>query len=208
MSDSLDHDRKTSGFSRRSFLKGAGGVAAAGVALETAAGAVQDDVERLDGWVELSLEVNGKTVPVRVQPRTTLLNALRNHTEPPLTGTKLVCDRGTCGACTVHLDGRPVYSCMTLAADATGRAITTVEGLAEDGELSPVQEAFCTHDALMCGFCTPGFLMSVTAALERNPAATEEEVRAACTGNLCRCGTQPHIFAAALAAGRRLQGGR
>ena len=143
-----------------------------------------------------------------MEPRTTLLSALRHHCDPPLTGTKLVCDRGNCGACTVLLDGEPVVSCLVLAADAAGREIRTVEGLAAGDELTPLQEAFCEEDALMCGFCTPGFVMAITACLERNPAAGLEEVKAACAGNVCRCGTYPHIFNAAHAAVRKQRGGR
>jgi xanthine dehydrogenase YagT iron-sulfur-binding subunit len=155
--------------------------------------------------VELELEINGAKQKVSVEPRTTLLNALRNHCTPPLTGAKVVCDRGSCGACTVHLDGQPVYSCMTLAADAVGRQVTTVEGLAKEGELTEVQRALCEHDGSMCGFCTPGFVMSITACLERKPGATLDEIKHACAGNLCRCGTYPHVFEAALAAGRALR---
>jgi xanthine dehydrogenase YagT iron-sulfur-binding subunit len=196
--------------SRRAFLKGAGSVAAAGTALGAMRGVeLESGVERLSGTVELELSINGVKQKVSVEPRTTLLNTLRNHCEPPLTGTKLVCDAGSCGACTVFLDRKPVYACMLLAADCAGREITTVEGLAgSSGALTPVQEAFCEHDALMCGFCTPGFVMSVTACLERNPAASLGEIKRACSGNLCRCGTYPHVFQAARAAGRRLQGGR
>jgi aerobic-type carbon monoxide dehydrogenase small subunit (CoxS/CutS family) len=128
----------------------------------------------------------------------TLLDLLRNRTD--LTGTKEVCDRATCGACTVWLDGTPVYSCMTLAIEAQRREITTIEGLSKGGELTPVQKAFVNCDGLQCGFCTPGFVMSVTALLKQKPKPTEEDVRKACSGNLCRCGTYPRVFAAALEA--------
>ncbi len=195
--------------SRRSFLKGAGGVAAAGSALGAAqALSASQQVERLSGTTEIQLDINGEKFKVRVEPRTSLLNALRNHCEPPLTGTKIVCDRGSCGACTVFVNKQPVYSCMLLAVDCTEKKITTVEGLAVGGKLTHVQEEFVAHDALMCGFCTPGFVMSVTACLEKNPKATREEIQSACSGNLCRCGTYPRIFEAALAAGKKLQGGR
>ncbi len=197
--------------SRRSFLKGASGVAAGGAiaasAKPTSAKAESSRaVEKLAGTIELELSINGAKQRVKVEPRTTLLNALRVHCEPPLTGTKLVCDEGACGACTVLIDGEPRYACLTLAADAVGREVRTVEGLMRGDELSPVQEAFWEHDAQMCGFCTPGFVMSVTGCIERNPAATHDEVRAACAGNVCRCGTYPHVFEAALAAGRRIRG--
>jgi len=149
-------------FTRRSFLKGAGGVAAGGVVGRALAESAQDeDVRVLSGPTTLELSINGRTAQVTAEPRTTLLAALRDRLEPPLTGAKLVCDHGSCGACTVHLDGRPVLACMVLAADAVGHEVTTVEGLAPDGELTPLQEAFCEHDALMCGFCTPGFVMAL-----------------------------------------------
>jgi xanthine dehydrogenase YagT iron-sulfur-binding subunit len=205
-------DRRRSAFTRRSFLKGAGGIAAGGIAGQAAHGAVEafeqgQGPERLSGTVELELSINGAKQKVKVEPRTTLLNALRNHCEPPLTGAKLVCDHGSCGACTVLLDGKPVYACMLLAANASGREVTTVEGLAKGGELTPVQQAFVEHDALMCGFCTPGFVVSVSACLQEKPSATLDEIKTACSGNLCRCGTYPRIFEAALAAGKKLGGG-
>lgn len=201
--------RAGAGLSRRSFLKGAGGVGAGGLVVTAAEAAVrQEGPQRSSGSIELELDVNGSKRKVKVEPRTTLLNALRNHCEPPVTGPKLVCDEGTCGACTVLLDGEPAYSCMLLTLDTTGRKITTVEGLEQDGELSPVQAAFVAQDALMCGFCTPGFVMSVTACLTRDPAASEDEIRRACSGNLCRCGTYPQIFKAALQAGSAMKGGR
>ncbi len=199
------------GFSRRAFLQGAGGVAAAS-SLTEAVHAAQDpasEVQRMRGPEEVELRVNGGTLPATVEPRTTLLDALRHRVDPPLTGTKLVCGEGACGACTVLVDGRPMYACMLLAADVVGREIRTVEGLADGDGLSPVQEAFCEKDGLMCGFCTPGFLMSATGLLERKPDADAEEVRRALSGNFCRCGTQPHIFEAVAEAGRRLrEGGR
>jgi len=117
-----------------------------------------------------------------------------------LTGTKLVCDRGQCGACTVILDGRPAYACLLLAVDCRGHKVRTVEGLGEPGALSPLQDAFWKHDASMCGFCTPGFVMAIQACLERNPKATLDDIKAGCAGNTCRCGTQPQVFAAALEA--------
>src|SRR5688572_23175965 len=188
--------------SRRSFLKGAGGVAAASTALGAAqAMSTGPQLERVSGATEIELSINGSLRKLRVEPRTTLLNALRNHCEPPLTGAKLVCDQGSCGACTVLLDKRPVYACMLLAIDCTDKSITTVEGLAAGDQLTAVQEAFVARDALMCGFCTPGFVISVTACLEKSPNATREEIQRACSGNLCRCGTYPRVFEAALEAG-------
>jgi aerobic-type carbon monoxide dehydrogenase small subunit (CoxS/CutS family) len=195
--------------SRRSFLKGAGGVTAGGLVGQSAAAAQQaQGPERTSGTVEVELRVNGEVRKAAIEPRTTLLNALRVHLDPPVTGPKLSCDHGSCGACTVLLDGKPVYACMLLALDAVGHEVTTVEGLAADGQLSVVQEAFVEADASMCGFCTPGFVVSVSACLERNPDADLEEVKQACSGNLCRCGTYPQVFEAALEAGRRMKGGR
>lgn len=199
--------------SRRAFLKGAGGVFAAGGLLAAPASAARpraprpDGPETLAGSVEIELDVNGEARRLRVEPRTTLLSALRTRLEPPLTGAKEVCDRGNCGACTVLVDGRPVYACLQLAADLRGRRITTVEGLGAPESLSPVQQAFCDKDALMCGFCTPGFVVATTACLQRHPGADLETIRRELSGNLCRCGTYPHVFEAAEAARDALRGG-
>lgn len=192
-------------FTRRNLFRGAGALAAGSMVADAARSAAAAPTARLEGTLEIELSINGAAQKVKVEPRTTLLNALRNHCSPPLTGAKLVCDRGSCGACTVRLDGRPVYSCMTLAVDAIGKKVTTVEGLARNGELTEVQRAICEHDGSMCGFCTPGFVMSITACLERKSDATLDEIKHACAGNLCRCGTYPHLFDAALAAGRALR---
>ncbi|MDZ4774217.1 MAG: 2Fe-2S iron-sulfur cluster-binding protein [Planctomycetota bacterium] len=201
--------------SRRRFLKGAGEVAAGGViasgligaTARTAAGSASAaEVETLAGEVDIELTINGAKQTLKVEPRTTLLSALRNHCSPTLTGTKLVCDRGNCGACTVIVDGSPRYACLQLAVDLRGKEIRTIEGLATGDELTPLQDEFCKQDALMCGFCTPGFLMSITAALEKKPNCSLEEVKQSCAGNVCRCGTYPHIFTAALAAGKRMGG--
>jgi aerobic-type carbon monoxide dehydrogenase small subunit (CoxS/CutS family) len=193
--------------SRRSFIKGLGtGAAGAavlggGTALERAheaEAAAAHGGSAGPGQVKITLNINGQARTAQVEPRTTLLNTLRNNLD--LTGAKLVCDRGSCGACTVHLDGKPVYSCMMLAIDAQGKHITTVEGLGTPQAMDPVQKAFVEHDALMCGFCTPGLVMAVRALLNRNPRPTLEQVQEACSGNLCRCGTYPRVFEAALAA--------
>jgi xanthine dehydrogenase YagT iron-sulfur-binding subunit len=196
--------------SRRKFLKGAGGMATGGViaqgilASSRAPGSAGStgEVEELSGEIEITLDVNGAENKLKVEPRTTLLSALRDRATPPLTGSKLVCDRGQCGACTVIVDGRPAYACMLLAADLRGRKIRTIEGLGAPGALSPLQESFWKHDASMCGFCTPGFVMAIQATLERKPQASLDEIRQGCAGNACRCGTQPQIFAAALAIAR------
>ena len=189
--------------SRRSFLKTFSTSAA--VAATAQVQAVAQELEKVNrekvvgpGSVPIALNVNGKSLKLEVEPRVTLLEALRNHSN--LTGSKEVCDRGTCGACTVLFDDKPVYSCSVLAIEAQGKAITTIEGLAENGKLSPVQQAFIDQDALMCGYCTPGFVMSITALLKQNPHPTADQVRHACCGNLCRCGTYPRVMQAALKA--------
>jgi xanthine dehydrogenase YagT iron-sulfur-binding subunit len=199
--------RKSGAISRRSFIKGAGAVAAAaGLVRVPPAGAEAQPLpagvaEKLGpDAVTIELTINGAPAKLTVEPRVTLLRALREHLG--LTGTKLVCDRGACGACTVHLDGKPVTSCMMLALDARGHRVTTIEGLGNPAQMHPVQAAFVEADALQCGFCTPGMVMSVAAALERNPAATIEEIKLATAGNICRCGTYPHVFEAALKAAR------
>ncbi len=148
----------------------------------------------------VTLTVNGKRHTVRVDPRRTLLEMLR--TDLDLTGAKKVCDRGQCGACTVLVEGRPVYSCMTLALDAAGKKVQTVEGLAQGERHHPLQTAFVEKDALMCGFCTPGFLMASKALLDANQNPTLDDVKNACAGNICRCGTYPRIFEAVLDAAK------
>jgi aerobic-type carbon monoxide dehydrogenase small subunit (CoxS/CutS family) len=193
---------------RRGFLKGAG-LTAAGAAIlesglvgasEAASEAAASPVVIGPGRVPVMLRINGTSRRLEVEPRTTLAEALRF--ELGLTGTKVVCDRGSCSACTVWLDGTPVCSCMTLALDATGRSITTIEGLADGETLHPVQEAFIEYDATQCGFCTPGMVMSCAALLKRNPSPTLEDVKTATSGNLCRCGTYPKVFEATLAAAK------
>ena len=149
----------------------------------------------------MALTVNGEAVAVRAAPRRTLLDTLRETLG--LTGTKKVCDEGTCGACTVLVDGRPIYSCMTLAVTCDGKRVETIEGLASEGELHPVQRAFIDADAFQCGFCTPGQIMSVVALLRENASPNEDDVRRAVAGNLCRCGAYPHIVKASVSAGRR-----
>ena len=190
-------------WSRRTFLKSLGTTAAAATSSQVEAVAAElqkanAEGELGPGALPVALNVNGDVLKLHLEPRVTLLDALRNYSS--LTGAKEGCDRGTCGACTVLSDGKPVYSCMTLAIEAQGHAITTVEGLAKNGQLTNVQHAFLEKDALMCGYCTPGFLMSVTALLNQNPRPTADEVRHACAGNVCRCGTHPRILAAALRA--------
>lgn len=189
--------------SRRAFLRGLGTAAVTAAATSTAAVAAEMEKaggEAVVGPGEVPLEfvLNGKRVRTAAEPRETLLDVLRARFG--LTGAKEGCDRGTCGACTVLLDGRPVYACMRLALEVAGASIETIEGQSLGGQLSPVQAAFVKHDALQCGFCTPGFVLTTTALLRANPKPTEADVRHACAGNLCRCGSQPHIIKAALAA--------
>jgi len=194
---------------RRAFIKGAGAAAAAVASLGAVASADaagEEAAANSDGVIErlgpdaqtFELNINGRMMQVTAEPRVTLLGVLRDQLG--LTGTKLVCDRGACGACTVHLDGRPVTSCMVFASLARGHWITTIEGLGTPGQMHAVQSAFVANDALQCGFCTPGMVMSVTAELNRNPTASLEDIKHAVAGNICRCGTYPHVFKAALQA--------
>ncbi|HEV2250178.1 MAG TPA: (2Fe-2S)-binding protein [Candidatus Limnocylindria bacterium] len=155
------------------------------------------------GAVDIAFEVNGDGVSVHVPPQRTLLDTLRETLG--LTGAKRVCDEGTCGACTVLLDGAPVYSCMTLAVACAGQSVETVEGLATEHGLHPVQAAFIEHDAFQCGFCTPGQIMSCVALLRANGSPTGDDVMRAVSGNLCRCGAYPNIVAAALSAAKKTQ---
>ena len=208
-SDSADA-ADSKGFSRRAFLKGAGVAVSAGVMvteglLDTAV-AADRSAAMGPGPVPITLNINGKSHSLEVEPRVTLLDALRDHLD--ITGAKKVCDRGTCGACTVMLDGKAVYSCSVLAIAAQNHEITTIEGLAAEGELSPVSQAFVQHDAQQCGFCTPGFVMAVTAYLKEHPNPTYEEVTAGLGGNLCRCGTYMGVREAALDAAKRIRAGR
>ena len=153
------------------------------------------------GALDLSLNVNGRDVSVHVPPHRSLLDTLRESLG--LTGAKKVCNEGDCGACTVIVDGRPVYSCLTLAIACEGRKVETIEGLASNGDLHPVQQAFIDHDAYQCGFCTPGQVMSVVALLRADPDAREDDVKRAVSGNLCRCGAYNNIVAAGVAASRK-----
>jgi len=188
---------------RRTFLKGIGTSAVAVASVQV--GAMAEEINKAagpgpqgPGAVPITLSINGEKMNFQLEPRVTLLDALRNHA--PLTGTKEVCDRATCGACSVLIDGKLTYSCMKLAIEAQGHEITTIEGLAKNGELSPVQQAFVECDALMCGFCTPGLVMAATSLLASNPKPTVADIKRGCSGNLCRCGTYPHVIKAVLKA--------
>jgi xanthine dehydrogenase YagT iron-sulfur-binding subunit len=206
----MKHDlNKPPGFSRRKFLKGAAGSAAAGTALATlpevveaaAADATRAGLKRYaaDG-AEAVLKINGAAKTVTVTPQTTLLQVLRESLD--LTGAKEVCDRGACGACTVHIDGRSVNSCMLLAIDAMGAEITTVEGLKKGDALDPVQQAFIDNDACQCGFCIPGFVMRSRAFLNEHPGANRDEIKHGLCGNICRCAAYVRIFDAVEAAAK------
>ena len=144
--------------------------------------------------VPVPLEVNGRQLVVPLEPRVSLLDAVREHLD--LTGSKKGCDQGTCGACTVWVDGRRVLACLTLAMAASGHAVTTIEGLADGDELHPVQRAFIEHDAFQCGYCTPGQIMSAVKLLEEGHAETDEDIQEYMSGNLCRCAAYPNIRAA------------
>ncbi|WP_224243460.1 (2Fe-2S)-binding protein [Hyalangium gracile] len=186
--------------SRRAFFTGAGASALTATLSQSVAEAAAAASPAVQGPepASLSLSINGRPVAVQVDPATTLAEVLRNNLG--MTGTKIGCDRGACSACTVWLDGEVAASCMTLAFDARGRKVTTIEGLAQGDELHPVQRAFVENDALQCGFCTPGMVMSCAALVERNPKCTLDDVKQAVSGHLCRCGTYPNVFKATLAA--------
>ena len=189
--------------SRRSFLKGLGTAAVTAAAAQTEAIAAELEKANAEraigpGAVPVTLKVNGERLKLLLEPRVTLLDALRSYSS--LTGAKEGCDRASCGACTVLFGGMPIYACQKLAVEAQDQEITTVEGLAQHGKLTNVQQAFLEKDALMCGYCTPGFVMSVTALLKQKPHPTAADVKHACAGNLCRCGTQPRVLEAALSA--------
>ena len=155
----------------------------------------------MENPIAVKLEINGRGHELALEPRVTLLDALREHLG--LTGTKKGCDQGQCGACTVHVDGDRVLSCLTLAAQVEGRAVTTIEGLSEPGgELHPVQRAFLAEDAFQCGYCTPGQIMSAVACIREGHAGSDGEIREYMSGNLCRCGAYPHIVAAVREAAR------
>ena len=199
--------------SRRDFLKtaGVGSLATAVTAADETEVGAQTVVETGaravgPGEVPVTLTVNGKRLDLRIEPRVTLLDAVRNRAD--LTGNKRVCDRGACGACTMIVDGRTVYSCSTLAIEVQGKQIRTVDGLARGDRLHPVQQAFCDKDALMCGFCTPGFVMATVALIEKHPNPTLEQARRGLDGNICRCGTFVRVLEAAMEAGTGAPGAR
>jgi xanthine dehydrogenase YagT iron-sulfur-binding subunit len=196
-----------SNFSRRGFLQGVGvtsGALTTGV-LETEAEAQSAKLVG-PGEVPITLQINGKPYKTSVEPRTTLLDTLRHRLD--ITAAKRVCDRGTCGACTVSVDGKAMYSCTVLAIDAQGRQIQTLEGLSQNGKPHPVSKAFVANDAQQCGYCTPGFVMAAKTFLDHNPNPTYEQVKTGLGGNLCRCGTYMGIRKAVLDAAKEMKGAK
>lgn len=192
--------------SRRSFLKGVGSSAVTvavippSVEVSKAKKTIPPQEKGIEKGV-VTLIVNGKTYRVEVETREILADTLRKRLD--LTGTKIMCSQGACGACTVLVDGVPIYSCMTLTMDVNNKEITTIEGLLSNGKLHPVQEAFIEKDGMQCGFCTPGQIMTAVAFLNKNPNPTLEDVKLGMSGNLCRCGAYPKILESVLAAARK-----
>jgi xanthine dehydrogenase YagT iron-sulfur-binding subunit len=202
-----EKDRSRHGVTRRGFLQLMG---ASAVASTTARGTAADrpaEVLEPAETTRIALRIDGRRHRVLVEPRWSLLFVLREKLG--LTGTKVGCERGECGACTVLVDGQPRYACLTLAVEAEGKEITTIEGLMKGEELGPVQQAFLEHDAFQCGYCTPGQIMAVEGLLRNNPDPSADEIRKGVSGNLCRCGTYEHIFKAARRAAelRKTKGG-
>ncbi len=195
------------GVSRRSFIQTIG-ASAAGASIAGSVQAMERERETHrapdgppvigPGAVDMTLEVNGQKKTFKAEPCTTLLEALRYHLA--LTGSKEICDRGSCGGCSVIVDGKLVNSCLMLAADAVGAKITTVEGLGQGGKLHPVQESFIRHDALQCGYCTPGFVVASAWLLQNTPKPSLDQIKSALAGNICRCGTYTNVFNAVLDA--------
>jgi xanthine dehydrogenase YagT iron-sulfur-binding subunit len=195
MNDPQGRNKNGPGLSRRDFLRGSGAAAAATAlaaaplaAVAEAADAGKSKVPAMGpAPIQVILEVNGKLMQTQVEPRVTLLDALRDYLD--VTGCKRVCDRGTCGACTVMVNGTAIFSCTMLAVEAQGKSVKTAEALNADGKLDAVPAAFAHYDAQQCGFCTPGFVVSMRAAFDKNPKATPAEIEEALSGNICRCGT-------------------
>jgi xanthine dehydrogenase YagT iron-sulfur-binding subunit len=191
---------------RRDFIKGMGGGAIAATVASTATAAPrpqaggENPLEARETKT-VTLKVNGRSRTLKVRPRETLLSVLRDRLG--LTGAKRTCNRGECGSCTVLVDGKPVYSCLTLAARLDGRSVTTVEGLARQGRLHPIQQAFIDEDGYQCGYCTPGFVMAAAGLLLQNPSPSLEEIKTGLSGNICRCGNYQKIYKAVSTAASR-----
>jgi xanthine dehydrogenase YagT iron-sulfur-binding subunit len=201
-----NHKKKGGGFSRRGFMQGIGVTSAVAPALVPEQAEAQSAAGVMGpGAVPITLTINGKPQKVSVEPRETLLDVLRNHLD--ITGAKRVCDRGTCGACSVLLNGKVVYACSMLAIEAQGKQITTIEGFAmTGGKPHPVVTAFVNNDAQQCGYCTPGFVVASKAFLDKNPNPTYDQVKDGFGGNLCRCGTYVGIRKAVLEAAKTMKG--
>jgi xanthine dehydrogenase YagT iron-sulfur-binding subunit len=196
-----------SGFSRRGFIRGvgiSGGALGTGLLEQEGVAAPAPANVTGPGPVPITLNINGKPLQLSVEPRVTLVDALRNYLD--LTGAKRVCDRGTCGACTVIMGGKTVYACTVLAIDAQGKEIQTIEGLATGNALHPVSQAFWDNDGQQCGYCTPGFVMACKGFLDEHPNPTEEDMKRGLGGNLCRCGTYVGVRKAALQAAKAMKG--
>jgi xanthine dehydrogenase YagT iron-sulfur-binding subunit len=198
--DEQEMSERERGMTRRGFLTtiGTGAVTLVVADKLPASPAAEAEMTERGELAKVTLEINNRRYRLLVEPRWSLLYVLREGLG--LTGTKVGCERGECGACTVLVDDVPRYACMTLAVEAEGRKITTVEGLMQGEELGPVQQAFKEHDAFQCGYCTPGQILSVEGLLRKNPKPSADEVRQGISGNLCRCGTYKHIVNAALKA--------
>jgi xanthine dehydrogenase YagT iron-sulfur-binding subunit len=203
----MKDDSKPRKLTRRNFIKGVGtgvvGSYAITPGMEKISKKIIDEThDDLEGKQLLNLKVNGKTIRTKVEARTTLAELLRDKLN--LTGTKLVCNQGECGACTVLLDGKAVYSCHMLALDADGKEVTTIEGLLNGEKLNPIQEAFIEHDGLQCGFCTPGQIMAAQGLLNKIPRPKKDQVLDGMSGNICRCSAYPNIIKSLIAAAEKL----
>lgn len=198
------------GFNRRDFLKGSG-VAVAATAVATTAIEEQAEAQAERRKVapaepqKVTLNINGKTETITVEPRVTLMDALRDHLN--LTACKDVCDRSVCGACTVLIDGKPTYSCSKFAVEVQGAKIQTAESLHSATSTDPVITAFCKHDGMQCGFCTPGFVMAVRGFCNQHPKATMDDLKLGLAGNICRCGTYDGVLKAAYEVAQATKGG-
>ncbi len=199
--------KKGKTYTRRDFIKGVGGgaigaaVAPKLIAKDSQTKKAEEGIVPLLSKKKISMTVNEKKYTIEVRPNETLLHVLREKLN--LTGTKMTCDRGECGGCTVLLDGKPIYSCLYLAFRTDGKKITTVEGLAANGKLHPIQQSFIDKDGYQCGFCTPGFIMSSVALLDRNKSPSQQEIKEGLSGNICRCGNYVKIYDAVSAASKR-----
>jgi xanthine dehydrogenase YagT iron-sulfur-binding subunit len=199
----MEKRNEPSNQSRRKFLKNVGtgivGAYAVSPSIKPHAKNLGNEIlDSIEGKVDLKLKINGKNITTKINPSKTLAEFIRDDLE--LTGTKLVCNQGECGSCTVLIDGKPVYSCHILALDANNSEVLTIEGLLDGDKLHPVQQSFIDEDGLQCGFCTPGQIMSAYAIVNENPNATDEEIKKGMSGNLCRCGAYPKIFDSVKAA--------